>query len=250
MKRLSLLTLRLCLAALCSTLLATHAARAHTLPISTLTLVPDESYLHLELALNPFELTFFSELDANRDGRLDPGEWDGQGEKIARRILEGLKLRVNNGPVVAAEIAGLSQSYESHHIFVRAHFAVDARRARVSLESQLAALTSGSHVTQVNFGAGEHVQAARLDMQSNKVNFEPFMPADAPGAVTGSTGKGRADSSFTAFKVNDTAVAALLGLLVLAGIPPIFFCALVRRSRPTQEPVAPTSGIPATVGIH
>ena len=249
MKSRPFLSLRLCLPALCSTLLGTHAARAHTLPISTLTLVPDENYLHLELILNPFELTFFSELDANHDGRLDPGEWSGQGEKIAWRILDCLKLRVNDRPVVA-DIAGLSQSYESHHIAVRAHFAVDARRARVSLDSQLAALTSGSHITQVNFGTGERVQAARLDMQSNKVTFEPAEPADVLGAATGSAGKGAAASSFTAFKVNETAVAALLGLLLMAGIPPLVFCAVVRSGRRAQEQVAPTSDIPATVGIH
>ena len=153
MKRLSLLSRRAGLVAVGATWLVVHTARAHTLPISTLTLVPDESYLHLELTLNPFELTFFGELDGNRDGRLDPGEWTGHGENIAWRLLEALKLRVNNRPVTA-DIAGLSQSYESHHIAVRAHFAVDARRARVSLESQLAALTSGSHITQVNLGTG------------------------------------------------------------------------------------------------
>lgn len=244
MKRPSIRSLRLALAAFCSMLLATQAARAHTLPISTLTLVPDKSYLHFELTLNPFELTFYSELDANHDGRLDPGEWHGQGEKIAWRILEALKLRVDERLVVA-DIAGLSQSYESHHIAVRAHFAVDARRAKVSLESQLAALTSGSHVTQVNFGKGERLQAARLDMQSNQVTFEPFEPGPAPGSTV-STG----DQSFTASKANDTAVAALLGLLLMAGIPPVVFCVLFsRRGAPGPE-FAPTTYYRATAGIH
>jgi hypothetical protein len=41
----------------------------------------------------------------------------------------------------------------------------------VSLESQLAALTSGAHITEVRFDAGERVQTARLDMQSNTVTF-------------------------------------------------------------------------------
>ena len=79
------------LPALCSMLLATHTARAHTLPISTLTLVPDENYLHLELILNPFELTFFSELDANHDGRFDPdGVWDGaDAESISKIAIVG-----------------------------------------------------------------------------------------------------------------------------------------------------------------
>lgn len=246
MQRLLILSLRLCLAAICSMLLATHAARAHTLPISTLTLVPDESYLHLELILNPFELTFFSELDANRDGRLDPGEWDGQGEKIARRILEALKLRVNNRPIVA-DIAGLSQSYESHHIAVRAHFAVDARRAKVSLESQLAALTSGSHVTQVNFGTGEHVRAARLDMQSNTVTFEPIgaLGSSGAGAMAGDGAQ-----TISAFKANEMAVVVLLGLLFLAGVPPAVISVLFTRHRRNQTQLAHAAHHPATAGIH
>ncbi len=226
-------------------LLLAMPAAAHTLPVSFLHLVPDADYLHLELTLNPFELTFFSELDANKDGRLDPGEWSGQGEKIAWRILEALKLRVNNRLLVA-EIAGLTQSYESHHITVRAHFAIDARRAKVSLESELAALTSGSHITQVNFGRGERVQAARLDMQSNKVTFEPL----DTGQAVGSTSIGEAPKAFTAFKTNDTAVLALLGLLFVAGIPPVFFGVLFSHHRIARKSLPPAAPVPVPDGIH
>jgi hypothetical protein len=157
---------------------------AHTLPISFLTLVPDENYLHLELTLNPFELTFFSELDANRDGRLDPGEWNGQGEKIAWRILDAVQVRVD-GRLVVPDIAGLTPSYESHHITVRAHYAVDARKAAVSVESKLAGITSGAHLTQLSFGNGDHTQAARLEGQSNQAKFEPTeKPAAVPDTAT------------------------------------------------------------------
>jgi hypothetical protein len=249
MKRRLLLSLQLGLVALCAALFVPHPARAHTLPISTLTLVPDETYLHLELTLNPFELTFYSELDANRDGRLDPREWSGHGEYIARRILEGLKLRVNDRPV-EAEIAGLSQSYESHHLAVRAHFAVDARQARVSIESRLASLTSGSHVTEVNFVTGDRVQAARLDMQSNRATFGPVESATAAGPTAGGAVVGESPRTVTASQANELAVATLLGLLLLAGVPPAFFCALLRRRRLAQALLAPVTPAAAPSAIH
>lgn len=249
MKRPSNLYSRLCLVAFCSMLLATHAARAHTQPVSTLRLVPSATYLHLELMLNPFELTFFSELDANRDGRLDVGEWDGQGEAIALRILENLKLRVNDQPVVA-EIAGLVQTYESHHIFVRAHFGVDARNARVSIESQLTTVTSGSHATQVTFGTGERVQTTRLDMQSNKATFEPFQPVDAPSSSRPVAIASDGTRTLSVFKANEAAVVALLGLLLLAGIPPAVFSVLFTRHRARGRELAHTTHHPATAGIR
>ena len=150
---------------------------AHTLPISFLTLVPDEGELHLELTVNPFELTFFSELDANRNGYLEPLDWQGQGEKIAWRILDAVKVRVD-GRRIDPHIAGLTQTYESHHITVRAHYAVDARQAVVSVESDLAGITSGAHLTQVSLGKGDRAQAARLDVQSNQARFEPTEKPD------------------------------------------------------------------------
>ena len=168
---------------------------AHTLPISYLTLVPDENYLHLELTLNPSELVFFSELDANRDGRLDPAEWKGQGETIAWRILDNLKVRVD-GRLVTPEIAGLAQSYESHHLTVGAHYAVDVRQTTLSVESKLSEITSGSHLIQVSFGSADHMQAARLDGQSNLATFEPVekpitlpVAARAPAAQIGVVGQ-------------------------------------------------------------
>jgi hypothetical protein len=246
MKRLSLLSFPLCLAALAMTLLAADSSRAPARPISTLTLVPVQNELLLDLTFNPRELTFLSELDANRDGRLDPGEWSGQGEKIARRILERLILRVNDQPVVA-EIAGLTQSYESHDISVRAHFTVAARRARVSLESQLAVLTSGSHMTQVAFGNGERVQTAQLDRESNKVTFEP---AGALARTSLDTTPGQSAQMFSAFQTNETAVAVLLGLLFLAGIPPAFFSVLFHYRRAHQHPIASSEQATVTARAH
>jgi hypothetical protein len=235
--------------------LASLNVSAHALAISTLTLVPDEGYLHLDLTLNAVDLTFFSELDANRDGRLDPAEWTAQGEKIAGRILEHLKVCVNDRSI-APEIAGLSQSCGSQQIAVRAHFPVDARKAAVSLQSQLSQLTSVSHVTQVKFRRGNREQVARFDMQSDKVTFDSLDAPKAVGALASAVGRVEG-SPAAAIQANDTAVTALLGLIALAAVPPIFFCALIRRNNrgaksglDGKDDQAAGSYLPAPAGTH
>lgn len=182
---------------------------AHTLPISTLTLAPDENYLRLGLTLNPFELTFFSELDANHNGYLEPMDWQGLGEKIALRILDAVSVRVD-GRLVAPDIAGLTQSYESHHITVRAHYRVEARRATVSVESKLSGITSGAHLTQVSFGNRDHSQAARLDAQSSQARFEPV---EKPAAVPDT-----ASSPSTAGSVGQHELAVTLLLMCIVSV--------------------------------
>ena len=146
---------------------------AHTLPISFLSVVPDADYVHLELLINPFELNYFLELDRNQNGRLEPVEWENQETNVTRRILNCLNLRVA-GKLVSAEVAGINPDLESHHLTLRAHYRVNALRSPVAIESTLATLTSGSHLTQVTYGKGARIQRARLDMHSNTATFEPF----------------------------------------------------------------------------
>src|SRR6516162_1953817 len=86
---------------------------AHTLPISYLYLVVGTNYLHLELTFNPFELNFFSELDTNKNGRLEPAELEGKQERVTTRILECLQVYVD-GKLVKAEVAGLMPDIDSH----------------------------------------------------------------------------------------------------------------------------------------
>lgn len=145
---------------------------AHTLPISSLLLVAGDNQLHLELTLNPFELGFYSAWDANRNGRLDAAEWESKHQEAAWQIVRALKVTVD-GRAIQAEVAGLSPSYDSHHITVRAHYPAHVRDATVVLESDLPALTSGSHFTQVTFREGNRTRAARLDVQSKRATFEP-----------------------------------------------------------------------------
>jgi len=142
---------------------------AHTLPISFLRLQPEAEFLHAELVLNPFELNFFSELDRNHDGRFDDDELKASESALVRRIVESLRLFVR-GEAVAAEVAGVAFEGDTHHVAMRAHYHVDARRAPLRIQSALGALTSGSHVTHVVL-AGEPPQQARLDMQTTSAVF-------------------------------------------------------------------------------
>jgi hypothetical protein len=144
---------------------------AHTLPISYLYVVPDTDYVHLELTLNPFELSFFSELDRNKNGLLEPPELEAQKENVARRLVGAIKLRVN-GHIVPTEVAGLTLDMDSHHLTLRAHYRVDARRAPLTVESALPELTSGSHLTQATYLRAGQRQLAQLDMQSRVVTFD------------------------------------------------------------------------------
>jgi len=144
---------------------------AHTLPISYLYVVPDADYVHLELTLNPFELSFFSELDQNKDGQLEPTELEAQNDELTQRLVGAIKLKVN-GKLIPAEVSGLTPDVDSHHLTLRAHYRVDARRAALTLESTLPRLTSGSHLTQVTYLRAGHRQLAQLDMQSPKTTFE------------------------------------------------------------------------------
>ncbi|MBM3881018.1 MAG: hypothetical protein FJ387_15070 [Verrucomicrobia bacterium] len=144
--------------------------RAHTLPISYLTVVPGAEFLHLELTLNPFELSFFSELDKNRNARLDPAELEAHETTLTARLTECLQIATAQGRWSPA-VAGLALDPDSHHCTLRAHYPVDVRHQAFSIESKLAALTSGSHVTQVTCRGVDGTEAARLDLLSAKVTF-------------------------------------------------------------------------------
>lgn len=183
-------------------------ADAHTLPISYLSVVPDADYLHLELLLNPFELNFFSELDTNKDGRLEPAELQGREKLVTRRILDCLNLRVGGKPV-AAEVAGITPDVDSHHIALRAQYHVDARNAPLEITSSLVSITSGSHLIQVTYRNAGRQQLAQLDMLSSKVTFEPFETAVM--VVAPASPARRALPSFTIFLL-----LAVPGLTVLA----------------------------------
>ena len=157
-------------------------AHAHTLPISYLRLVPDADYLHLELVFNPFELMFMSEVDDNKDAELSPAELEAHGQAMADRVTAALKIIVGEREV-HPETAGMDPDLNGHHVRLRAHYRVDARRSPLTLDSGLIAVTSASHLTQATYAHADGVQMAQLDSQSHKVTFTPPLekkPAHTP----------------------------------------------------------------------
>jgi hypothetical protein len=143
---------------------------AHTLPVSYLTIVQDKNYLHAELTLNPFELNFISEFDANKNRLLDPSELQASDKLLSERILQHIKIKLDN-ELLSAETVGISGEPAGHHFTLRAHFPVTNAQAALSIESDLAGITSASHLTEVTFLKGEERQLARLDSQKQLATF-------------------------------------------------------------------------------
>jgi hypothetical protein len=165
---------RLALAALLS--LAAVRVSAHTLPISYLLLVADGDFIHAELTFNPFELPQFAGADTNANRRLDPGELEASGERLARAVLEHLTLRVG-GREVAAETAGLSADPDSHHVTLRAHFRAAAGNAPITIDSRLPQALGTAHLTQVKIVRAGREAFAQLDSRSPRATFPPETPA-------------------------------------------------------------------------
>ena len=199
------------------TILALTAA-AHTLPISYLRLVPEADYLHLELVFNPFELTLMPEVDENKDAELDLAELAAHGQAVADRVVAALKLSAGQ-TALRPETAGMDPDLSGHHVRLRAHYKVDARRVPLTVETDLPALTSASHLTQVTYVNGGQPQLAQLDPHSRKATFQP-QGASKPTAAE-AVPRGRAPLAL--------AILAATTLLTLAGAALVWF--LRKRGR-------------------
>jgi hypothetical protein len=152
--------------------LASLSAGAPTLPISYLRLVPEADALHLEVVFNPFELSFLSEVDENKDNELSPAELEAHGPALASRVTAALQISVGTREA-RAEPAVMDPGGDGHHVRLRARYRVDARRLPLTLESDLISLTSTSHVTQVTYAHPEGTQTAQLDSLARKITFTP-----------------------------------------------------------------------------
>ena len=149
----------------------TNRAFAHDLPISNLTIVAAKDTMHVELVLNIVELSFFSEIDSDKNGFADPAEVGLQSDQISRKIADCFLFQIDGKPVAAA-VHGVVPNFGTHHLTIRAHYTCDAREASVHLESHLAAITNRSHVIEVVFHRPNSRQAARLDARDPEVLFD------------------------------------------------------------------------------
>jgi hypothetical protein len=150
--------------------------QAHNLPISEMMLVADDEYLHMEIVVNATELTFFREMDVDRNGHVSLAETEDWGGQVSRRVVDCFDIRVD-GQVVDADVAGLVPNHNTHHLTIRAHYPVDAAEASVELTSRLAAITHGAHLVQVVYRTPHDIQKARLNPSAATVLF----PAPAAG---------------------------------------------------------------------
>ncbi|GEM_PF-3537348 len=186
---------------------ASHFASAHTIPISYLTLVPAAESLHLEIVLNPFELKFFSELDRSHDGRIDAAEFAACEKEVSGRIAGALRV-FSNGKLMSAVTHGITASDDSHHWVFRAHYPGDARGVRLRIESHLAELTSGAHLTQVTYRWRDQQQLASLDSASQFAEFKPFISQPKPPSA--------ASPAEATEQLKQTASRAIVPAIILA----------------------------------
>lgn len=158
-------------------------ATAHDLPTSSMMMVADEDYLHVELTINAGELVFYRELDRDNDGQLELSEVREQADIIAQRIVDCFSIEMA-GRRIEAENYGIVPDVTTHHLTVRAHYAVDARDAPLSLESRLSNITNGAHTTLVSFRKPGGNQSARLNARSPRVTFNGPPPATLPAVAS------------------------------------------------------------------
>ncbi|MBX3427885.1 MAG: hypothetical protein KF688_19555 [Pirellulales bacterium] len=162
--------------------LAPAQAAAHNLPISRLTLVADDDYLHAEIVLNAEELTFLVAWDEDRDGRLAPAELAAHGDAAAASVFGRLRLKAS-GRTAVPQSCGLVPGGDGHHLVFRAHYAGDFTRAPLIVESRLTTLTRGAHSTQVVFQAPGMRETAVLDARSVRATFNAAVAASEQTAV-------------------------------------------------------------------
>ena len=144
--------------------------------------MPD--YLHLEFVFNPFELTFYTGRGRQKGYGTRPrrvgGARSGRGRSRGGRAQAE---RRRNGAAAGDGGHGPGpQRANGHHVRLRAHYKVDARGLPLTVESDPAALTSASHLTQVTYVNGSRQQLAQLDSQSRKATFQAGAEAKSAAA--------------------------------------------------------------------
>lgn len=145
---------------------------AHTIPASYLTVVPDESYVHVELRLNSFELSLFAEIDANRNGRLDRPELDRHEALITSTVFERIELETG-GRRIEPEVVGITTAAD-HHLTLRGQYPVDVRGRRLVIRCNLVGITHAGHVTVITYGNGGQIQSALLEGAGSEAEFGPL----------------------------------------------------------------------------
>lgn len=140
---------------------------SHTLPISYLTVVPDADHVHVELAINPFELNFLPAA-AWEDARA----LEAQKDAITKQLVAHLQIR-SADKTIDTDSAGVSLDDGSHHITFLAHYPIKALQQPLTINSTLTEITSVSHITEVTYRGASGEQMARLDVRNTHAEFSP-----------------------------------------------------------------------------
>ena len=184
---------------------------AHDLPISNMMIVAAEDMMHVELMLNAAELSFFTEVDRDKNGLLDPAELRAQSDQVSQLIVDCFSFRID-GSLIAAAVHGVVPEIGTHHLTIRAHYAGDAREAPVSVESRLVAITRSSHVIEVVLQRPDERLSARLDARDPDVYFDYERADDMSEPMESLSDSGKAPRTGTTLLI---ALATLLGSLLL-----------------------------------
>ena len=143
---------------------------AHDLPVCEMSVVAAKESLHMEIVLNSSDLIFYDEIDVNRNGILDTEELDKLGHQISKMVIRSLSFHINGKPVEAST-CGIVPSIDTHHLTVRAHYPIDARRKTVKIMSRLASIARNTQAIRVVFRSTASLKMARLDARNPEVQF-------------------------------------------------------------------------------
>ena len=80
------------------------------------------------------------------------------------------------GLIAVADTAGTELALGSHHVVLRAHHPVDARQLLLKVVCTLTKITSGGHVTVVNYINNGREQTVLLDRAGPEASFDPNTP--------------------------------------------------------------------------
>lgn len=147
-------------------------SNAHDIYTSELTVLQNDSVLHLELRMNAFELESLGGREMIKNGVIDWNRFSDGKEEIINKLKEALLLELNDKPLYTDK-TGLTVD-DTHHLIYRAHFnlAEGNRSGSLRIESKLREFTSRSHVTKVRFKKSEKQENAQLEGDRNSVEFE------------------------------------------------------------------------------
>ncbi len=145
---------------------------AHDIYTSELTVLQNNSDLHVELRMNAFELESLGGREMIKNGVIDWDRFSEGKQKIIGKLKKSLILELDKNPLHTDKM-GLTID-DTHHLIYRAHYDLAEHQwsGLLRIESKLREFTSRSHVTKVRFKKSGKQENAQLEGDRNSVEFE------------------------------------------------------------------------------